>query len=142
MTKRAGNRWPRVRFASPVFAPPRVLHSASSSGPAARWMAPSTPPPPSNDSLAALTMASTSSLVMSPRTTSITLGSRTHYTLQVTDDLRRKDTGPLEAKKEPPVVARLVVEIRSDGSHTIARGAAEDVSTGERVSIQAEGATP
>ena len=65
-----------------------------------------------------------------------------HYTFQVTDDLRRKDTGPLEAKREPPVVARLVVEIRSDGSRTIARGAAEDMSTGERVSIHAEGATP
>ena len=65
-----------------------------------------------------------------------------HYTFQVTDDLRRKDTGPLEAKREPPVVAHLVVEIRSDGSRTIARGAAEDMSTGERVSIQAEGATP
>src|SRR6185503_20279881 len=34
-------------------------------------MAPSTPPPPSRDSLAALTMASTSSRVMSPSTTSI-----------------------------------------------------------------------
>ena len=65
-----------------------------------------------------------------------------HYTFTVPDDLRRKETGPLEAKREPPVVARLVVEIRSDGSHTIARGAAEDMSTGERVSIQAEGATP
>jgi hypothetical protein len=48
----------------------------------------------------------------------------------------------IEAKREPPVVARLVVEIRSDGSHTIARGAAEDAQTGERVSVQAEGATP
>src|SRR5919106_3891281 len=34
-------------------------------------MAPSTPPPPSKDSLAALTMASTSSFVMSPRMISI-----------------------------------------------------------------------
>src|SRR5262249_417159 len=40
-------------------------HSARSSGPAARWIAPSTPPPPSSDSFAALTMASTSSVVMS-----------------------------------------------------------------------------
>jgi hypothetical protein len=59
------------------------------------------------------------------------------------DELRTPPrTGPLEAKKEPPVVARLVVEIRSDGSHTIARGAAEDAQTGERVTVQAEGATP
>ncbi len=59
------------------------------------------------------------------------------------DELRRP-TGPgaVEAKREPPVVARLVVEIRSDGSHTIARGAAEDAQTGERVTVQAEGATP
>src|SRR5687768_16270132 len=42
-------------------------HSASSSGPAARWIAPSTPPPPSNDSLAALTMASTSRVTMLAR---------------------------------------------------------------------------
>ena len=40
------------------------------SGPAARWMAPSTPTPPSRLALAALTMASTSSVVMSARTTS------------------------------------------------------------------------
>jgi hypothetical protein len=43
---------------------------------------------------------------------------------------------------EPPVVARLVVEIRSDGSRTIARGAIEDAERGERVALKAEGATP
>jgi hypothetical protein len=43
---------------------------------------------------------------------------------------------------EPPVVARLVVEIRSDGSRTIARGALEDATLGRKVGIQAEGATP
>jgi hypothetical protein len=47
----------------------------------------------------------------------------------------------LEKKPELPVVARLVVEIRSDGRHTIARGAAEDAS-GERVQVEAEGSTP
>jgi hypothetical protein len=47
----------------------------------------------------------------------------------------------LEKKPELPVVARLVVEIRSDGRHTIARGAAEDAS-GERVQVHAEGSTP
>ena len=50
--------------------------------------------------------------------------------------------GPLEKKDEPPVVARLVIEIRSDGSRTIARGVAEDTARGERVEINAEGATP
>src|SRR5512143_3310376 len=59
--------------ASPVGQPPIPRHSSSSRGPAARWMAPSTPPPPSSEVLAALTMASTSSVVMSPCRTSILL---------------------------------------------------------------------
>ena len=46
-------------------------HSSRISGPPARWMAPSTPPPPSRELLAALTMASTRSSVMSPRTISM-----------------------------------------------------------------------
>ena len=52
--------------ASPVGQPPILRHSSSRSGPAARWMAPSTPPPPSSDSLAAFTIASTVSAVRSP----------------------------------------------------------------------------
>lgn len=43
---------------------------------------------------------------------------------------------------EPPVVARLVVEIRSDGSRTIARGAVEDVASGQRTAIEARGDSP
>jgi hypothetical protein len=43
---------------------------------------------------------------------------------------------------EPPVVARLIVEIRSDGSRTIARGAMEDVAAGEKVSVEARGDSP
>jgi hypothetical protein len=43
---------------------------------------------------------------------------------------------------EPPVVARLIVEIRSDGTRTVARGALEDVLGGERVAIVARGTTP
>ncbi|HSC88015.1 MAG TPA: hypothetical protein VLC09_12120 [Polyangiaceae bacterium] len=42
----------------------------------------------------------------------------------------------------PPVVARMVIEIRSDGSRTIARGALEDRLTGERVALQADASTP
>src|SRR6187431_664459 len=42
-----------------------MRHSATSSLPAARWIAPSTPPPPSSEPLAALTMASTARVVMS-----------------------------------------------------------------------------
>ena len=48
----------------------------------------------------------------------------------------------LEHTDEPPVVARLIVEIRSDGSRTIARGAIEDVSTGARTTIEARGNSP
>jgi hypothetical protein len=43
---------------------------------------------------------------------------------------------------EPPVVARMIVEIRSDGSRTIARGAIEDVVNGQRTAIEARGDSP
>ncbi len=46
------------------------------------------------------------------------------------------------ARGEPPIVARLVVEIRSDGSRTIARGAMEDAATGRGVAIEASGRSP
>jgi hypothetical protein len=59
----------------------------------------------------------------------------------MSDELDKKRRDRLEQKEQLPVVARLVVEIRSDGRHTIARGAAED-ATGERVQIQAQGSTP
>jgi hypothetical protein len=49
---------------------------------------------------------------------------------------------PGELAGEPPVVARLVVEIRSDGSRTIARGAIEDVASGQRVAVEARGDSP
>ncbi len=48
----------------------------------------------------------------------------------------------MEQEDDPPVVARLVVEIRSDGSRTVARGAIEDTSTGQRVAIEARGTSP
>src|SRR5512143_2347885 len=75
MTCRAGSRPPVVITASPVGHPPCLAriawHSARIRGPPARWIAPSTPPPPRSDELAALTIASASSPVMSPRTSSI-----------------------------------------------------------------------
>jgi len=40
------------------------------------------------------------------------------------------------------VVARLVVEVRSDGTRTIARGALEDVTTGQRTTVEARGESP
>jgi hypothetical protein len=49
---------------------------------------------------------------------------------------------PGELQGEPPVVARLVVEIRSDGSRTIARGALEDVASGQRTMVEARGDSP
>ena len=57
-------------------------------------------------------------------------------------DLMTKPPAELEEVDEPPVVARLVVEIRSDGSRTIARGALEDAQHGERVAIEARGDSP
>lgn len=53
-----------------------------------------------------------------------------------------RPANPPVLSEEPPVVARLMVEIRSDGSRTIARGAIEDIASGERVAVQAEGTTP
>lgn len=49
---------------------------------------------------------------------------------------------PGELQGEPPVVARLVVEIRSDGSRTIARGALEDVVNAQRATVEARGDSP
>lgn len=62
-------------------------------------------------------------------------------------DTRVVETGPrdnslAEEADLPPVVARLVVEIRSDGSRTVARGALEDLASGERVALRADGSTP
>jgi hypothetical protein len=47
-----------------------------------------------------------------------------------------------EREAELPVVARIIVEVRSDGLRTIARGAMEDAASQTRVAIEASGATP
>ncbi|HLV64341.1 MAG TPA: hypothetical protein VKY73_00950 [Polyangiaceae bacterium] len=49
---------------------------------------------------------------------------------------------PAVAPGEPPVVARLIVEVRSDGTTTVARGAMEDAESGQRVLVEARGTTP
>lgn len=49
---------------------------------------------------------------------------------------------PGEIQGEPPVIARLVIEIRSDGTRTIARGAMEDVTSGQRTAVEARGESP
>jgi hypothetical protein len=58
------------------------------------------------------------------------------------DRLVKRVPDELQQTSDPPVVARLVVEIRSDGSRTIARGALEDAQRGERVAIEARGDSP
>ena len=66
----------------------------------------------------------------------------THLVAQGRAAAERKDETLAESGPEPPVVARLAIEIRSDGSRTIARGALEDLERGESVAIKAEGMTP
>lgn len=46
------------------------------------------------------------------------------------------------AAEELPIVARLVVEIRSDGSRTMARGAIANEATDERVALEAVADSP
>jgi hypothetical protein len=58
------------------------------------------------------------------------------------DKLEAKKDASLDEQHELPVVTRLVIEVRSDGSRTVARGAVEDVRTGQKVELNAEGATP
>ncbi|MCA9638702.1 MAG: hypothetical protein KC420_21880, partial [Myxococcales bacterium] len=50
--------------------------------------------------------------------------------------------GAVEGTDEPPVVARLMIELRADGSRTIARGAIEDLQSGETVAIEARAGSP
>src|SRR5262245_3724332 len=69
MTWRAFSRKPSVIRASPVWQPPIFRHASRSSGPAARWIAPSTPPPPMSEVFAAFTTASTSCSTMFPAMT-------------------------------------------------------------------------
>ena len=61
-----------------------------------------------------------------------------------TTEVTAASPGPsaLAEDAELPVVARLIVEIRSDGTRTLARGALEDVLTGERVALEAKGGSP
>jgi hypothetical protein len=58
------------------------------------------------------------------------------------EKLAGRDPKPLVPERELPVVARLMVEIRSDGSYTVARGAMEDSVSGQKVAIEASGGNP
>lgn len=62
---------------------------------------------------------------------------------QVRDALQKRSSTQLGTPaEEPPVVAQLMIEIRSDGSRTIARGALNDLRNGESAQVHAEGKTP
>lgn len=70
---------------------------------------------------------------------------------QVRDALNKRSTSQIDTpgpdhkdhqEQEPPVVAQLMIEIRSDGSRTIARGALNDLLSGESARVHAEGRTP
>lgn len=72
---------------------------------------------------------------------------RIRNTAAVSDKPVRRDpasdtiTRELDAEALP-VVARLVIEIRSDGSRTVARGGLEDMALGQRVTVEACGDSP
>jgi hypothetical protein len=52
------------------------------------------------------------------------------------------ETEALDTDDELPVVARMVVEIRSDGTRTVARGAIEDGLEGNTVAVEARAGSP
>jgi hypothetical protein len=54
----------------------------------------------------------------------------------------RPEQTELEGHDELPVIARMVIEIRSDGSRTIARGAVEDCINDHRVAVDARADSP
>ena len=69
-----------------------------------RCMAPSTPPPPRRDSLAAMTLASVASPVMSPRTTSIRIVAGWHAAGDIPPraQSRRRGRGPVKTRRLSP----------------------------------------
>jgi hypothetical protein len=69
------------------------------------------------------------------------LAMATHWIRKHLSPIQRQAT-PLAVDQEPPVVARFMVEIRSDGTRSIARGALDDVANGESAAIEARGSTP
>ena len=59
-----------------------------------------------------------------------------------TGELAHPEPVDVAGVDELPVVARLVVEIRSDGTRNVARGALEDRASGQNVAVVADGASP
>src|SRR6476660_7981687 len=81
---------------------PAARAAGASCGPAARWIAPSTPPPPDRPLFAALTIASTSSVVISATTTSmdgvtssVVEDERHHHVDLILGDVSVTDVDPL-----------------------------------------------
>lgn len=58
------------------------------------------------------------------------------------DALARPAGSAIAEADELPVVARLVVEIRSDGTRTVARGAIADEATGQTVAVELQSGSP
>ncbi len=80
------------------------LQASRMAGPPARWMAPSTPPPPSSEEFAALTMASVCSRVMSPGPAMTrTRSSSAILTTLPELDIRRNDNAAQSVSKRQPV---------------------------------------
>jgi hypothetical protein len=61
--------------------------------------------------------------------------------LKATSGLAARPASDLDAANLP-VIARLIVEVRSDGRRTVARGQVEDLITGQRTEIAARGDSP
>jgi hypothetical protein len=57
-------------------------------------------------------------------------------------DIDRAGGRAVAEEDELPVVARLVVEIRSDGTRTVARGAMADVESGQTVAVELQSGSP
>lgn len=57
-------------------------------------------------------------------------------------ELVEPTAGEVERDEPLPLVARMIIEIRSDGTRTVARGAVEDAVSGERVAVEAGAGSP
>src|SRR5208282_1732359 len=129
----------------PVGQPPSVRHSASNSGPAARWIAPSTPPPPSKVRFAALTIASTANVVMS----ATQISSRAEPTSTVSNDVTSAIEGnlsrPLGLRLRPQVdgalhadIVEMVVQKTPRGAHAADVQHVEEIVIGREFAIGIE----
>lgn len=63
-------------------------------------------------------------------------------TAEIVPTAEAERTRALSRDEDLPVVARMVIEIRSDGTRTVARGAVEDVATGQQAAVVARGGSP